>query len=73
MHLLNGKVGASFEMVRHSRWADEFLFRLPSCAESDKVASEDGNRGEPGGAAYAPKIGDYVQWDSRGSIAVQRA
>jgi len=39
-------------------------------SESDTVASEVNNNGDGGGAksAYIPKVGDYVQWESRGVL-----
>jgi hypothetical protein len=37
-------------------------------AESDKVATEDGSNEESRSAAYVPKLGDYVQWESQGAL-----
>ncbi len=36
--------------------------------ESDKVASEDGDNEDASRATYVPRVGDYVQWESQGSI-----
>lgn len=37
-------------------------------SESDKVATEDGSNEESIRAAYVPKAGDYVQWESQGAL-----
>lgn len=41
--------------------------------QSDKVSSEDGNSGESEAQSesYAPKIGDYVQWESNGVLRMK--
>lgn len=34
-------------------------------SESDKISSEDGNNDGESGGGQAPKVGDYVQWESQ--------
>lgn len=41
--------------------------RFAKLVESDKVPSEDGNT-EGAGSGYVPKVGDYVQWESQGTL-----
>jgi hypothetical protein len=36
--------------------------------ESDRVASEDGNSSDAGSVHYVPQVGDYVQWESQGTM-----
>jgi hypothetical protein len=42
--------------------------RFAKLSESDKVTSEDGNNEEGGSGQYVPQVGDYVQWESQGTM-----
>ena len=42
--------------------------RFAKLSESDKVTSEDGNKGDAGSGHYVPQVGDYVQWESQGVV-----
>ncbi len=37
-------------------------------SESDKVTTEDGNSGDTGRPSYVPQVGEYVQWESQGTL-----
>lgn len=79
-----GATGVSDETLRHAllfEWeapfnentVDGFIreykdtIAFAKLTESDKVAPEDGN-GEAGNAGYVPQVGDYVQWESQGTL-----